>query len=95
LSRTCNDKTIERLKKATEVNLEYSNEFTFDITLDNLKSSESKNNNKFGDHIMTPTHLNSTRHSLQIATRMVCIQIIDRKNVTFIISDMFHYIFDR
>ncbi|XP_026816588.1 ral GTPase-activating protein subunit alpha-1 isoform X1 [Rhopalosiphum maidis] len=71
LSRTCNDKTIEHLKKATEVNLEYSNEFTFDITLDNLKSSESKSNNKFGDHIITPTHLNSTRHSLQIATRMI------------------------
>jgi len=73
LSRTCNDKTIERLKNATEVNLEYSNEFSYDITLDNLKSGESKSNNKFGDHIMTPTHLNSTRHSLQIATRMVCI----------------------
>lgn len=73
MSRTCNDKTIEHLKKATEVNLEYSNEFTFNITLDNLKSGEPKSNNKFGDHIMTPTHLNSTRHSLQIATRMVSI----------------------
>lgn len=74
LSRTCNDKTIELLKRAMEVNLEYSNEFSYDITLDNLKTGESKTNNMFGDHnIMTPTHLNSTRHSLQIATRMVCI----------------------
>ncbi|VVC33952.1 Hypothetical protein CINCED_3A022064 [Cinara cedri] len=71
LSRTCNEKTIESLKKATEVNLEYANEFTFDITLDNLKTGESTRN-MFSDHnTMAPTHLNSTRHSLQIATKMI------------------------
>lgn len=73
LSRNCNDKTIEYLKRATEINLEYSNEFTYDITLDNLKTGESKSNNMFGEHIMTPTQINSTRQSLQIATKMVCI----------------------
>lgn len=56
-----------------EVNLEYSSEFTYEITLDNLKTIESKNNHMFGEHIITPTHLNSTRHSLQIATKMVFI----------------------
>lgn len=56
-----------------EVNLEYSNEFSYDITMDNLKTGELKTNNMFADHIMTPTHLNSTRQSLQIASRMVCI----------------------
>lgn len=72
MSRTCNEKTIEFLKKATEVNLEYANEFTFDVTLDNLKAGESTRS-MFGDHnTLAPTHLNSTRHSLQIATKMVC-----------------------
>lgn len=71
MSRTCNEKTIEHLKMSTEVNLEYSNEFIFDITLDNLKTGELKSSNMFSDHIITPTHLNSTRHSIQIATKMV------------------------
>lgn len=73
MSRTCNEKTIEHLKLSTAVNLEYSNEFIFDITVDNLKTGESKSSNMFGDHIITPTHLNSTRHSIQIATKMVSI----------------------
>ncbi|XP_050439323.1 ral GTPase-activating protein subunit alpha-1 isoform X2 [Adelges cooleyi] len=71
MSRNCNDKTIENLRKATEINLEYSNEFLFDITLDNLKTEELKNNSMFSEHNMAPTHLNSSRHSLQIASRMI------------------------
>jgi len=63
---------VEQLKKSTAINLEYSSEFTYDIALDNLKTVELKNNHLFGEHI-TPTHLNSTRHSIQIASKMVCI----------------------
>lgn len=55
------------------MHLEYSNEFTFHITLDNIKSVEPKGNNIFGDHFMTPNYINSTRQSLQIANKMVCI----------------------
>lgn len=74
MSKSCNEKAIENLKRSTEVNLEYSSEFTYEITLDNLKTIEPKNNHLFSEHIITPTHLNSTRHSLQIATKMVFIQ---------------------
>ncbi|XP_050530859.1 ral GTPase-activating protein subunit alpha-1 isoform X4 [Daktulosphaira vitifoliae] len=70
ISRNFSDMKIENLKKATQINLDYSNEFIFDIALDNLKTEEVKNN-MFGDHNVAPTHLNSSRHSLQIASKMI------------------------
>lgn len=49
---------------------ELMKEFNFNISLDNLKPEEYEMRS-FADSV-SPTHLNSTRHSLQLAAKMVC-----------------------
>lgn len=47
---------------------EFIREFNFSVSLDNLKPDEFEQRSFNG---IAPTHLNSTRHSLQLAAKMV------------------------